>query len=383
LIQWSYAVDFNNDQSIDWGPFIGLGAVINASNTYPLGFHRVIYSFEDRCGNRTVREQFLDLRFCKAPVPVCIHGLSTDLMPVDTDGDGIEDTGMITIWASDFDASSYHPCGLPFTFSLAPDINVTSRTFDCSHVGQGQVPVNLYVTDNLGNQAFCETYIIIQDNFEICPEGGTLLGTITGNVSTETSDNVLDVEVQIAGSSMLPISTNHSGMYTFPAMPVSGNYVVSPGKNNDYKNGVSTLDLVEMQKHLLGIKKLGSPYKMVAADVNNSKTITAIDLVELRKLILGIYSELPNNTSWRFVDKTYSFPDPYNPWMQDWPENRILQPLSAGINYADFFGIKIGDVNNTVKANATSVVPRGSGDVFELVIDDRTVSAGQLLDIPV
>ena len=78
---------------------------------FPLGFHRVIYSFEDRCGNRTVREQFLDLGSCKAPVPVCINGLSTDLMPVDTDGDGIEDTGMIVIWATDFDASSYHPCG--------------------------------------------------------------------------------------------------------------------------------------------------------------------------------------------------------------------------------------------------------------------------------
>jgi hypothetical protein len=122
---------------------------------------------------------------------------------------------------------------------------------------------------------------------------------------------------------------------------------------------------------------------MLAADANNSESITAIDLIELRKLILGIYSELPNNSSWRFVDKTYSFPDPYNPWMQDWPENHILNPLALGMNHADFFGIKIGDVNNTVKANAQSILPRGSGQVLDLVIDDRTVSAGETFELPV
>ena len=380
---WSYAVDLNNDFTIDWGPFSGYGPEINASDTYPLGYHRIIYSFEDRCGNRTVREQFLDLKSCKAPVPVCINGLSTDLMPVDTDGDGEEDTGMIIIWAQDFDASSYHPCDFPFEFSLAPDVNVKSRTFTCEHVGQGQVPVQLYVTDDLGNQAYCETYIIVQDNMGICPDDGTLTGTITGNISTETSDNILDVAVEIVGSSLLPINTDQSGMYTFPSMPVGGNYTINPDKNNDFKNGVSTLDLVEIQKHLLGIKDLPSPYKMIAADANNSNSITAIDLIELRRLILGIYTELPNNTSWRFVDKEYAFPDPYNPWMQTWPENQILSPLVQGINHADFYGIKVGDVNNTVKANAQSVLPRGAGRTMKLVMDDRIVATGETFELPV
>jgi hypothetical protein len=383
LLQNGYAIDYGNDGDIDEGPFSGLGAVIDASDVYPLGTHRIIYTFEDRCGNRTVREQILILNSCKAPVPVCINGLSTDLMPVDTDGDGIEDTGMITIWASDFDASSYHPCGSPFVLSLAPDTNVTSLTFTCEHVGQGQVPVNLYVTDNLGNQAFCSTYIIIQDNMGVCPQNGNLIGTITGNVSTETSDNVLNVEVSLAGSPVLPINTNQTGMYTFPAMTAGNTYNVTPAKDDDYINGVSTLDLVHIQKHLLGHAQLNSPYKMIAADANDSRSITAIDLVELRKLILGIYSELPNNASWRFVDKDYDFPDPFNPWMQQWPENHMISPLATGMNHANFFGIKVGDVNNTVKANLNSIVPRGSGIVFDLAIEDRMVSAGEVIEVPV
>ena len=382
LLQWQWAVDLNNDGSINIGPYTGLGAEINASGVYPLGYHRVIYSFEDRCGNRTVAEQFINIQSCKAPSPVCIHGLSTDLMAVDTDGDGTEDTGMITIWASDFDASSFHPCGLYFTLSLSPDTTVKSRTFDCSHVGVGQVPVRLYVTDLLGNQAYCETYIIVQDNMDVCPDDGNLTGTITGNVSTETTDNILNVEVEVAGSTFLPTNTNQTGIYTFPAMPVGGHYTVSPAKDDDYKNGVSTLDLVNIQKHLLGIKNLESPYKLIAADANDSKSITAVDLIELRKLILGITTDLPNNTSWRFVDKSYVFPDPYNPWMQAWPESRELNPLSTGLNQADFYGIKIGDVNNTVKANANSIVTRSSG-LLTLVIDEQEVSAGATFEVPV
>src|SRR5690606_32022046 len=153
--------------------------------------------------------------------------------------------------------------------------------------------------------------------------------------------------------------------------------------NNDFKNGVSTLDLLQIQKHLLGIQNLDSPYKLIAADANNSNSLTAVDLIELRKLILGLYSELPNNTSWRFVDKAYVFPNPANPWMQQWPENRALNPLSQGVNHVDFRAIKVGDVNNTVKANAQSITPRGSGDVLDLVIDEQAVSAGQTIEVPV
>jgi len=34
--------------------------------------------------------------------------------------------------------------------------------------------------------------------------------------------------------------------------------------------------------------------------------------VEIRKLILGLYTDLPNNKSWRFVDHAFVFPNPNN-----------------------------------------------------------------------
>ena len=59
---------------------------------------------------------------------------------------------------------------------------------------------------------------------------------------------------------------------------------------------------------------MDSPFKIIAADINSDTRVTAIDLVELRKLILGVYTELPQNDSWRFVDATQTFADATRPF---------------------------------------------------------------------
>jgi hypothetical protein len=68
----------------------------------------------------------------------------------------------------------------------------------------------------------------------------------------------------------------------------------------DYLNGVSTLDLVRIQRHILGIQPFKNKYNIAAADTNNDGRVTAGDLSELRKLLLGITSELPAPTH-RFI----------------------------------------------------------------------------------
>ncbi|MBK7937144.1 MAG: hypothetical protein IPJ82_08605 [Lewinellaceae bacterium] len=99
---------------------------------------------------------------------------------------------------------------------------------------------------------------------------------------------------------------------------------MTPTKDDNPLNGVSTYDLVLISKHILGLEPLNSPYKMIAADANKSNSITTFDIVEIRKLILGIYNELPNNTSWRFVDKDYVFPQPTNPFATTFPETKSV-----------------------------------------------------------
>jgi len=127
---------------------------------------------------------------------------------------------------------------------------------------------------------------------------------------------------------------------------------VYPFKNDNPLNGVTTYDLVLISRQVLGIEPFVNPYKFIAADANKSGSVTTFDVVEFRKLILGIYLDLPNNYSYRFVDKTITLPsNPFSILLPEWVEVTV-PPLGA---VASFYGIKIGDVNNTaVGANFLS-----------------------------
>ena len=173
-----------------------------------------------------------------------------------------------------------------------------------------------------------QTFIDIQDNTGgvICEPNEGMRVSVRGDVFTEDLEPVLDVNVSLI-EDVLEDLTDDIGEYAFDNMPIGSSYILTPEKQFDYLNGVSTLDIIFIQKHILGSELLESPYKLIAADINNSGSITAIDLIELRKLILGIYDELPANSSWRFINEEQSFIDPLNPWSTELQEEFFILSL--------------------------------------------------------
>ena len=77
-------------------------------------------------------------------------------------------------------------------------------------------------------------------------------------------------------------------------------YSVTPDKKSNPLEGLSTYDLVLINKHILGIDTFAQAWKSVAADMNCSGTVTTYDIVLGRRLILGIDSALACG-SWKFV----------------------------------------------------------------------------------
>jgi hypothetical protein len=134
---------------------------------------------------------------------------------------------------------------------------------------------------------------------------------------------------------------------------------------------------VLISKHILGIEPLNSPYKMIAADANKSNSITTFDIVELRKLILGIYSELPANTSWRHVDKSFVFPNAANPFQTQFSESKSIQNIQANQLGEDFVSVKVGDVNGTAIANSLMSSDDRSVGTLLFDVNDQTVKAGE------
>ena len=124
-------------------------------------------------------------------------------------------------------------------------------------------------------------------------------------------------------------------------------YTVQPKYNEGLLNGVSTFDMVLIGQHILGVAPLSSPYRLIAADVNGSGTITTLDLITMRKLILGHIQEFSQDVeSWHFVDADYIFPNPANPWQENYPTSIDINDLpSGGVGDIDFVAIKMGDIN--------------------------------------
>ena len=164
----------------------------------------------------------------------------------------------------------------------------------------------VWVTDEEGNQAFCLTFIRIQDNNDVC--GSTM--NVAGNVENALmQERVEEVDVFVNGQMLM--TTDASGQYSFPITPGT-NVEIAPFKNNDPMNGISTADVVAIQRHLLGKDEFISGYQMIAADVNNNENVTAADISALRQLILGKFMDFTqwnDQTSWRFIDRDENLTD--------------------------------------------------------------------------
>lgn len=128
--------------------------------------------------------------------------------------------------------------------------------------------------------------------------------------------------------------------------PPGTQFSFGAGKDDDYLNGVTILDLIAMSNHILGLEPLPL-YGILAADVNQSNSITTFDIVETRKLIQGIYTELPNSsTPWRFFPETCVFSNPSNPFTGADCSNLDLAELEAWDgDILDLIGVKKGDVD--------------------------------------
>jgi alpha-tubulin suppressor-like RCC1 family protein len=360
---------------------------INVKDLAPLGVHDLIVVVRDECGNLSVPTRIpFTIADCKGPAPICINGLSTDLM---SDGNG---AGMMAVWASDFVASKVYDCNgqgpevkdglkLVTKYSLnrvgsPKDKNVTGINLTCADKGK-VILVELHAWDEAGNDDFCVTYVEVQDNRNVCP-GSTTGGSfnIAGTISTEGTANLQGAAITLSGQASMSATSTANGAYSFVNLAKGGDFTIAPQLDKNHLNGVSTFDLVLIQKHILGVVALNSPYKMIAADVNNSKSITTLDLIALRKLILNIDQSFQNNTSWRFVDATYKFPTASNPWAAAFPEVVSVNDLAANTT-ANFVAIKVGDVNASATVSSATAAEVRTAGTLDINAADAALKAGQ------
>ncbi|HKK76562.1 MAG TPA: HYR domain-containing protein [Saprospiraceae bacterium] len=361
----------------------------NVSGNFDLGRHRFYLRVIDGCNNEATAELPFTVVDCKAPSPLCQDGLVVELSrleePADINNDGIEDLASAYAPAIALLASTTTDCSGPVRYSInrvgqSPSVDQDSLQVTCAD--EGIVLVEVHAWDSLDNHSSCNTFIDVQNNSDACRE--IPRGAIYGLVMTETSVPVKAVEVSLSGAVRIQENTNRNGLYNFLELEEGDDFTVTPRMDGNDRSGVTTFDLILIRKHILGAKLLDSPYKMIAADANSSGNISVLDLIQLQKLILGIEIDLKDNTSWRFVDAKYQFPDPADPFSGPIPSVININNLDRQYYDADFIGVKIGDVNNSVNPSTLQLsTPRSKQSAVYLDITDQPLTPGTLLEVPV
>jgi Dockerin type I domain len=369
-----------------------------APNTYvlpqlPHGTHKIKWLVQDGCGNEATCEYTFVIRDTKPPTVVCLNGISVNIMP----------TQMIQIWDTELlqytvdnctpdaqmaQANKTGICTNCTSFPLDAQGNpIKQVTFTCAQLGTQTV--RIWSRDAMGNADFCATYVLVQDNNGNCVPGNNpgnkvVAGDIKGQDKLNVAQGLEDADVAIVGThpalpniNLNPVTNVAGHFQTNPAVPVLANFTVTPVKDGDYLNGVDMLDVLKIQRHILGLEPLPSAYRQIAADVNNTGSITASDITELRKLILGAYTELPNVGSYRFVDGAYVFPNPNNPFVPKFPELISVAQLQDDKMDNHFEAVKMGDVTGNAVFNTVMSADDRTAGTLLFDIADRKVAKGE------
>jgi len=321
---------------------------VDASGTYGIGTTTINYTATDSCGNTSIFQLFTFGRDTVAPKWKCPVKI-----PIVMNEDGIDtlhayELEQDTALASD--NCTLHE-NLRFTFDSL-DIPNDSLIFICmgsiNFLLFKNIPV--FVFDESGNFKRCLVaieYILPPSGDVDCSHTMLLMGTIYNEVGLPIDK----VKIMLVGENRYSMN-GLNGDYWIYDIPPGADLEVACDKEDNPLNGISTRDIIELHRHLLGTKSLKTPYQMLAADVNGDQKLSTKDILDLRSLIVGNTTELPCGFTWRFADANYRFADPTDPFHQPQVFNTRIQNVTGMVPKANFVGIKMGDLNSSAKVNA-------------------------------
>lgn len=177
--------------------------------------------------------------------------------------------------------------------------------------------------------------------------------------STGTWRNIADVNISFSGSCDFMTETDNSDgdNYCFPAN--CNNAIATMSSNINPLNGVSTLDLVLITRHILGLQIFLEARQYLAADVNRDGLINGTDIIRQRQVILGNVANFPENDIVFVPDFLYNMVQEEVNNTTTGTINTFLlenagEDFSYGVNSAikrNRRAIKTGDVNGSYGLN--------------------------------
>jgi hypothetical protein len=349
-------------------------SVINPAGFYPIGNYTILLTATDACGNSSqsgfsiqVRDTLSSSLFCRS----ITKSIGSD--------------GTVNVEAREMAGFAGAQClssnNLRVVMSRNNQDTISSKTYTCNDLSL--INGEFQKADTFKIQVFDGNDLLHTCNAFLRILGGQNCQNfffVNNQIRTINEEVVPDFNVGLwmDGKEVVSKLTNEDGMAKI-SVPAGKELMIVPTKNDDYLNGVNTLDLVQIQRHILGINKFKSPYQMLAADVNNDKKISVADIVDIRNLILGIKERFDNHTSWIAIDSKHQFESVANALEEEYPQVYNLDHLRNEM-LIGFTGVKIGDVDisYTSKVNQKELQYRKN---HTIELQDRIVTIGEEFDV--
>lgn len=315
----------------------------------PEGRHRVVWTVKSGSNTRAC-DTYFRVRDCAPPKIIPHPNIVTDFNANGTAYLSITqavDTILDNVTTFDKLAYSMRIAntgpGFPTDSSGAP---VHSLSFKCEDGDQHLI--ELWARDRVGNVSFVGASVMTRDTIGYCFYNSPQFCAVPIWAPNSPVAGV-DFEMKWTNLSMQTDSTSMPhGQFDCALLvtqPPASVFRVTAKQDSTLLNGVSTLDMLLISKHILGIQPFDQPWKILAADVNDSKNISTLDIIEIRKAVLGINTKFPNQHSWRFFREDCILPA--NPFEGTCLDYWLLptQPWGFYESAYQFSGFKVGDVN--------------------------------------
>jgi HYR domain/SprB repeat/Secretion system C-terminal sorting domain len=235
------------------------------------------------------------------------------------------------------------------------------------------IPTPILVKQTLKNGVTEVPTTLIQGSVGI--SNGNAMADIKGTVLRENGIALSSVKCYLSGTYRDSLTTSVDGNVSF-SLPMGAKAILKPFRNDNPKNGVTASDLVVIQRHILGLNILTSPYQKIAADVTRNGIITTADLVEIRHLILGMTTKFNNNTSWRFIPQSFVFPKTTSNSIPPAPDSLVFDYLLDNQVNKNFVAIKVGDLNFTAKGFGSENSPTArTAKTVAFTVENKAVKA--------
>lgn len=337
-IDWTYTIVSDPDQE----------EVIAETNggffSLPLsiGAYQLIWRATDDCGNTSEFIQSFEISDITGPTMRC-RSFEREIDPLTQD---------VFVTTGDVDNGTFDNCdpvvNLLMRRADTDDPLTETLIFDCQE--RGITSIEIVGTDTNGNMSTCLAVINVLDTDNACNISSSSLD-ISGQIHTVDGVAIESASVFLdplaSGMASMTDLTDVQGEYVFANVMAEHEYEMTARKEDNYLNGVTALDIILMQQHILGLKPIQDIGSLLAADVDDNARISATDIVMVRRLLLGDITSFPKRPSWIFVDAR-QLADPKV------DRENIAQYVVQSTHdaSANLVGIKMGDIDQNAIANS-------------------------------